>query len=246
MEIFMPGDLDNYSKVDRPQTTNRCIPNDLSNLTRSDERENEEDYNQLTQHKCDCSCCQHKKEHAYNESQECKCNCSCEEHNLYNNDNNYMRDNCKCSEVMYPETMYCEKKFKTALKMIKESIQGEKEDEMFYNYLIQKAPTQEEKNIIASIRDDEIKHNMMFKRIYSDFTGKDVYASMDYDYNMNMPKSYMEGIKKAFFGELRAMEKYRKIRESMPNRYYRDMLFEILTDEIKHGEYYNYIMTMNK
>lgn len=226
MEIFMPGDL--------------------NNLTRGDKHEEKDAYNEVMNHKCNCSCQQHKNEHDDNEATECKCNCSCEEHKRYDNEENHMRENYKYDQGMYPQCMYCEKKFKTALKMIKESIQGEKEDEMFYNYLIQKAPTQEEKDIIASIRDDEIKHNMMFKRIYSDFTGKDVYASMDYDYNMNMPKSYMEGIKKAFFGELKAMEKYRKIRESMPNRYYRDMLFEILTDEMKHGEYYNYIMTMNK
>ncbi|WP_242865178.1 Fe-S oxidoreductase [Clostridium botulinum] len=38
------------------------------------------------------------------------------------------------------------------------------------------------------------------------------------------------------------MEKYRKIRKGLPSRYYRDMVFEILTDEIKHAIKYNCIL----
>ncbi|KZL88551.1 hypothetical protein CLMAG_62060 [Clostridium magnum DSM 2767] len=50
------------------------------------------------------------------------------------------------------------KSYKTleeALALIKEAIQGEREDELFYDYLLSLAPTKEEKDIIASIRDDE-------------------------------------------------------------------------------------------
>ncbi len=39
------------------------------------------------------------------------------------------------------------------------------------------------------------------------------------------------------------MEKYREIRKGLPNRYHRDMVFEILTDEIKHAIKYNYIIS---
>ena len=59
------------------------------------------------------------------------------------------------------------------------------------------------------------------------------------------PKTYLEGLKKALFGELKAVEKYRVIREAMPNRYYRDILFEIITDELKHSAKYNYLYTIN-
>lgn len=54
---------------------------------------------------------------------------------------------------------------------------------MFYDYLISVAPTQQERDIICSIRDDE--------------------------------------------------------------RFYRDMVFEILTDEIKHAIKYNFIMNLD-
>ncbi|MGV2643583.1 ferritin-like domain-containing protein, partial [Clostridium perfringens] len=61
-----------------------------------------------------------------------------------------------------------------ALNDIKKAVQGEREDELFYDYLISVAPTREEKEIIASIRDDERRHNQIFRRIYKDFTGMDV------------------------------------------------------------------------
>lgn len=59
------------------------------------------------------------------------------------------------------------------------------------------------------------------------------------------PTSYLEGIKKALFGELGAVEKYRVIRRALPMGPYRDMLFDIITDEIKHSSKYNYLFTLN-
>lgn len=129
------------------------------------------------------------------------------------------------------------------LLLIKSSVKGEKEDEMFYDYLIKLAPTEEEKEIIKSIRDDERKHNLMFRKIYKDFTGEEI---KDVDkVEFTKPRSYIEGIKKALFGELKAVEKYRKIRQGLPYTQYRDMLFEIITDEIKHAIKYNYILNLN-
>ncbi|MCY6354908.1 ferritin-like domain-containing protein [Clostridium sp. ZS2-4] len=131
-----------------------------------------------------------------------------------------------------------------SLELIKEAVSGEREDELFYDYLISVAPTREEKKIIASIRDDEKKHNMMFRRIYKDITGMDVEVMEEETFEK--PSSYLEGIKRALFGELKAVEKYRVIRQGLPNRYYRDMLFEIITDELRHASLYNYLYTENR
>ena len=49
--------------------------------------------------------------------------------------------------------------FNQAIDLIMQSVSGEKEDEMFYDILIKQAPTEKEKNIITSIRNDERKHN---------------------------------------------------------------------------------------
>ncbi|RKD22283.1 rubrerythrin [Caminicella sporogenes] len=130
--------------------------------------------------------------------------------------------------------------FREALKLVKDAVLGEKKDELFYDYLITKAPTKEEKEIIRTIRNDERKHNKMFRQIYKDFTGMDI--KIDEEIEFEKPNSYIDGIKRALFGELKAMEKYRNIRAGLPGRYYRDMVFEILTDELKHADKYNYIL----
>lgn len=131
----------------------------------------------------------------------------------------------------------------SAIDLIKQSIEDEKEDEIFYNYLKSIAPSAEEKNIIESIRSEEIKHNKYLREIYSFYTKKTApYAE---DVKLEKSKTYLDGIKKAKFGELAAVERYRDIRAGLPHQYYRDMVFEILTDELRHADKYEYILSIN-
>jgi rubrerythrin len=118
------------------------------------------------------------------------------------------------------------------------------EDRLFYDFLIKEAPNKEQKQIIASIRDDEMGHNRMFRQIYRDITGQEIQAPTDIQFEK--PKTYKAGLVKALFGELKAVEKYRVILKGMPNNYYRDILFDIITDEIKHSAKYNYLITINQ
>jgi len=131
-----------------------------------------------------------------------------------------------------------------ALQMIKDSVQSERKDELFYDDLINMAPNQEQKDIITSIRDDERKHNRYFREIYRDITGETIEADKE-EMAYEKPESYLDGIQTALFGELGAVEKYRTIYNSMPAQYYRDILFEIITDELKHSSKYNYLYTTN-
>ncbi|WIV21516.1 ferritin-like domain-containing protein [Paenibacillus polygoni] len=134
------------------------------------------------------------------------------------------------------------KSLEEALALIKKAVSGEREDELFYDYLISEAPSQEEKEVIESIRNDERKHNQMFRRIYQDLTGQTITTPTDVDFEK--PNSYIEGVKKALFGELSAVERYRNIRAGMSNQYYRDMVYEIITDEQKHADKYNYLLNL--
>ncbi len=148
--------------------------------------------------------------------------------------------------MIYNNNSYEEMPYKTleeALGLVKQAVQGEREDELFYDYLISVAPTEEEVKIISDIRDDERKHNQMFREIYAYYTGIELPRANNQDFKK--PDSYLDGIRRAFFGELAAMERYRIIRAGMPSRYYRDMVFEILTDELKHADKYNYILNLN-
>ncbi|HBL06809.1 MAG TPA: rubrerythrin, partial [Clostridium sp.] len=131
-----------------------------------------------------------------------------------------------------------------ALERVKEAVQGEREDELFYDFLISMAPTVEEKDIITSIRDDERRHNREFRKIYKDFTGMEIPTVEDESFER--PESYIDGIKKALFGELRAVERYRDIRKALGMGPQRDVLFDIITDELKHSSKYNYLFTLNR
>lgn len=130
-----------------------------------------------------------------------------------------------------------------ALEGVKKAVQGEREDELFYDYLISVAPTREEKEIIISIRDDERRHNKLFRGIYERFTG--MIVSPTEEETFKKPKSYQDGIKRALFGELQAVERYKDIRRGLPRGTYREILLDIIIDEIKHASKYNYLYTLN-
>lgn len=129
-----------------------------------------------------------------------------------------------------------------ALELIVESVSSEREDELFYDYLLSVAP-ENQKQIIISIRDDERKHFKMFKEIYWEITGQDIPPTKDTTFQR--PASYCEGISKALFGELAAVEKYRQILFGLEFLPYRNMLTEIYTDELKHATKWNYLFTLN-
>jgi rubrerythrin len=131
-----------------------------------------------------------------------------------------------------------------ALELVKSSVQGERNDELFYDELIKLAPTSEQSALIASIRDDERGHNQMFRGIYRDFTGNEIHGISNELY----PKvhSYTEGLQQAIQGEWSAVEKYRLIWFGLPPGIYRDTLYGIILDEQKHASKYNYLLTLNR
>ncbi len=59
-----------------------------------------------------------------------------------------------------------------AVELIRKSVGDERADELFYEQLIKQAPSEKEKNIICSIRDDEKKHNSILRELYFNITGQ--------------------------------------------------------------------------
>ncbi|URZ01984.1 hypothetical protein CLAUR_019810 [Clostridium felsineum] len=85
-------------------------------------------------------------------------NCPFNYINDYNDYDNYGYDELYRTESMpsqitniysYPQNL------QAALGLIQDSVAGEREDELFYNYLLNTAPSSEAKRIISGIRDDE-------------------------------------------------------------------------------------------
>lgn len=131
-----------------------------------------------------------------------------------------------------------------ALAMMAEAVQGERNDELFYDRLIKLAPNRTQADIITAIRDDERGHNTMFRAMYKDLTGTEVPAgSQEPEPKI---KSYADGLEKALFGELAAVEKYRKIWFGLPQGVYKDTVQGIILDELKHAAKYNYLIAVNR
>ncbi|HJJ04419.1 MAG TPA: ferritin-like domain-containing protein [Clostridiaceae bacterium] len=128
-----------------------------------------------------------------------------------------------------------------AINSIRQSVKDEKEDEMFYETLIKQAPTEKEKNIIASIRDDERKHNQILRGLYYEFTGQILPPDTLTNVQPNT-MSYKENLEKALFGELDAVVRYRRILGTMPNGNSYTLLMSIMTDELRHASKYNFLI----
>lgn len=127
-----------------------------------------------------------------------------------------------------------------ALPLILEAMKDERSDEQFYDYLAKHAPSRQDASMIEAIRNDERKHREMFRQIYSGLTGQ-LMPAADSGEPFEAPSSYQEGLTRAIMGESGALELYRRIFFAVPGELYKNMLFEIMTDEIKHGIRYNYL-----
>jgi len=143
----------------------------------------------------------------------------------------------------YPSTA----QFKEAVNLINRSIGNEQADAMFYAWLIQNIPRDLEEGqrvdigqTIQGIANDEKLHNEILRSMYRQLTDTEAQIS---DETFQTPNSFEEGIVQALKGEVEAVRTYRKIMAGMPDNSYRDQVFSILTDELRHGILYNYIYT---
>ena len=129
-----------------------------------------------------------------------------------------------------------------ALDLIRKSIGDQKQDELFYNALIEKAPDDNAKKIITDIRDDEKNHNEILRFIYSNITGE-VFNDINNNENkISEETTYAQDLENALFGELDAVKKYRKIMGAMPSNKMQTLVMSILTDELRHANKYNYLI----
>lgn len=131
-----------------------------------------------------------------------------------------------------------------SLAWMAEAVQGEKEKEFFYEYLISVGPTESDRDLIISIRDDEKEHRDMFRTIYKDFTGQEI-KEVIAEGAVKKQDSYLMGIQFGIFESLKEVEQYREIFKGLPEGYYRDAVSDMISDKLKHATMYNFQYTKN-
>lgn len=130
-----------------------------------------------------------------------------------------------------------------AMQLIREAVGGEAEDKDFYAQIIRAASFQEDKEILTAIRNDEMKHSEMLRKLYYELAGQMLKTPAPFENATRM--TYCQALKKALLGEVAAISKYRKILFGMQDRRHINMLTEILTDEIRHADLYGLLISMN-
>jgi len=130
---------------------------------------------------------------------------------------------------------------------VKDSVGNEAKDEMEYNQLAKMAPNEEQKNLINTIKENEMIHNKIFRKIFTELTG----VVLPLSNVTNMPEektnmNYVEMLTSAMLGELKAVERYREMLAYAPNKCIYDMIMYVMTDEICHAIKYNYLLLLNK
>lgn len=130
-----------------------------------------------------------------------------------------------------------------AVRIIENAVKDETEDRLFYQYMISIAPAPKDKEIIAAIRDDEMKHYSLFRELYQRLTGSFLPSIQDTEFER--PHSYCAGLHTALLGEQNAVAKYRRISYAMRDRRDINIMTEIITDELRHFGLYNYLYAKN-
>lgn len=134
------------------------------------------------------------------------------------------------------------------LELIKRAVNAEALDADYYSWLLDNIPLEgltilERKEIsdrLLFIREDKLSHGEILSKIYRDFTGEELEVTQR---EFVPPKSFEEGIKTGIFEQINLVRLYREIMSKFPGSYYRDMLTEIITDELVINDLFNYIYT---
>lgn len=112
------------------------------------------------------------------------------------------------------------------------------------NFLIDNAPTEQEKRLLIGMRNDELKHEKMLREIYRDITGEDMQIFDPVE--INLPESYVDGIVEAILDHFETILLINTIQYGLQSERYRNILFEIRIDELRHADELNFIYTFNK
>ncbi|WP_227762705.1 ferritin-like domain-containing protein [Zhaonella formicivorans] len=116
---------------------------------------------------------------------------------------------------------------------LERGLHGEAEAIAFYTSLLRMAPDDLARRNIRHALEDERKHYRQFSELYRQLTG------MSPEVPIPPPAvipDYRKGLIEAFEDELEAAELYRGMYLNALTRAVRDLMFEIMTDEMEHAD----------
>lgn len=112
----------------------------------------------------------------------------------------------------------------------------------YYQQLAAMLPDVRQREIVEKIRDDEIKHYIMLRELYTKvFRCKPDTALVA----ANAPVDVKNTLMAAIQDELNSYEEYRNTYLVNCDGYARSVFFELMSDEIEHSVWLNYLLHLN-
>ncbi|MBB3114060.1 rubrerythrin [Paenibacillus phyllosphaerae] len=128
-----------------------------------------------------------------------------------------------------------------SLHSIQEAVAGESNADKFYQKLIELSPSEEDSNVITSIREEEREHLQILRDIYMAFTGSQVPASAPTTVYKD-PDSYRDGLKSVIYNKWKSNQTAGQILAAMPTGYYQNLLAKIAVDNVTIVSKLNYLL----
>ncbi|WP_315168826.1 hypothetical protein [Metaclostridioides mangenotii] len=140
-----------------------------------------------------------------------------------------------------------------SINLILDSINSMEQDILLYNWLSDNipisifqtlpSPNAEELydivEIIESLKNDLINNSNLLKEIYYQLTG--THANIEQGFYFIPPRDLLTGIYDSIVKTTKYIKQLRLIMFGLPNYYYRDALFSIISDDLNHGTLLNYV-----
>ena len=129
------------------------------------------------------------------------------------------------------------------LELLREAISEEDKDRRKYGQMMEMTDNKEIIKQIQYAYEDEAKHYEMLREIYEELAGS---ISKILVTELEQQNRLIDAIKESINAELEAVELYREIRAMLRGKKYRNMLYEIITDEQEHATRFVYLYSMLK
>lgn len=123
------------------------------------------------------------------------------------------------------------------INKIAQAIDGEYTAICCYAQLISQAPSEEERQIITEIRQDEMRHYQTFQKIYCSLT----YQNHQPQMIETCPATYVEGVLAAFKDEQKTADTYLEIADSTQDPVIKNSFHMASHDEQNHAVWFLYL-----
>lgn len=121
---------------------------------------------------------------------------------------------------------------------IEKAINGEYSAIVCYEKLIQAAPSNEERERIREIREDEIRHYQLFSGFYTTLTGRKPSPHVTEE----CPEEYCDGLRAAFEDEQETVDFYLDISEQTDEPAIKEGFRRAAADEQNHAVWFSYFI----